>query len=512
VAVFLQIKAREMEVAAAHARLEAMRHDANGRAQRRKVVLEELTRIETELRERRVEPSTRSTFGLELQSRTQDVSALHEERLACASTALAEAQQGLRFEGAGGFRRRADTATKRSPLHPALSWERALPVGARLVRDDNVPTSMSAPVPEPEPEPQLQPEPEPEPEPELGPEPEPEPEPEVAATESTLLSVVGAAVAHHKALAQPTVDELQEELRYLQRLNTRLGITAASSSKSELPVGQQQPRQLTPKTALYGPNWATACSVQFARGQAQDEALAAGTRLRVLQYGEGVYERFERNTVGANDHWIRVDSGGTEKVALKELRPQDWAVLAPPPQADLEKDGTSLPIIPYMLFHHAPCICMTFLEEWRAQYNNGVPEILHKHADTMYNILRLMETTSKKVQDNAKRQQMLREKARKKKEAEMRDEDHVRRPPVARTAGRRARAATGLPTWQDPSIVGMDGLKTQMGPAAGAGPGKVLAMLHSPAGLQVSRYVVRSPPLPIFFPSLTCLPLATTTV
>jgi hypothetical protein len=177
VAVFLQIKAREMEVAAAHARLEAMRHDANGRAQRRKVVLEELTRIETELRERRVEPSTRSTFGLELQSRTQDVSALHEERLACASTALAEAQQGLRFEGAGGFRRRADTATKRSPLHPALSWERALPVGARLVRDDNVPTSMSAPVPEPEPEPQLQPEPEPEPEPQE-PQSEPEPQPE----------------------------------------------------------------------------------------------------------------------------------------------------------------------------------------------------------------------------------------------------------------------------------------------------------------------------------------------
>ena len=77
------------------------------------------------------------------------------------------------------------------------------------------------------------------------------------------------------------------------------------------------------RTAAAGP-----CSEQFARGKA-DEALAAGTRLRVSPHGEGVYERFERSTFGANDHYIRFDSGGTKKVALKNLQPQDWAVSVP---------------------------------------------------------------------------------------------------------------------------------------------------------------------------------------
>jgi hypothetical protein len=72
---------------------------------------------------------------------------------------------------------------------------------------------------------------------------------------------------------------------------------------------------------------AAACSDQFAQGRA-DEALAAGTRLRVSPHGEGVYERFEEAWVGANNHYIRFDSGGAKTVALKKLRPQDWAVLA----------------------------------------------------------------------------------------------------------------------------------------------------------------------------------------
>jgi hypothetical protein len=73
---------------------------------------------------------------------------------------------------------------------------------------------------------------------------------------------------------------------------------------------------------------ARACSEQFAQGQA-DEALAAGTRLHVSPYGEGVYERFERNTFGANDHYICFGSGGTKKVALNKLQPQEyWTVLA----------------------------------------------------------------------------------------------------------------------------------------------------------------------------------------
>jgi hypothetical protein len=60
-----------------------------------------------------------------------------------------------------------------------------------------------------------------------------------------------------------------------------------------------------------------ACSEQRARGQA-DEALLPGTRLRVLPYGEGVYERFEWSALGANRHYIRFDdSDRTEKIALK---------------------------------------------------------------------------------------------------------------------------------------------------------------------------------------------------
>ena len=68
-------------------------------------------------------------------------------------------------------------------------------------------------------------------------------------------------------------------------------------------------------------------SEQVAQGLA-DEALAAGTRLLVSPHGDGVYERFERNTFGANDHYIRFGRGGSQKVALKKLRPQDWAVLS----------------------------------------------------------------------------------------------------------------------------------------------------------------------------------------
>ena len=53
-----------------------------------------------------------------------------------------------------------------------------------------------------------------------------------------------------------------------------------------------------------------------------------------------MYERFEAAWVGANNHYIRFDSGGTKKVALKKLRPQDWAVLALPAEhaAEIEQE------------------------------------------------------------------------------------------------------------------------------------------------------------------------------
>jgi hypothetical protein len=87
------------------------------------------------------------------------------------------------------------------------------------------------------------------------------------------------------------------------------------------------PAEQRKQAAPAQPVLADLCALQVSRGQA-DEALMPGTRLRVPKHGEGVYERFKRCTVGANDHYVRFDSGGgTKKVALKKLKPQEWSVL-----------------------------------------------------------------------------------------------------------------------------------------------------------------------------------------
>ena len=57
-----------------------------------------------------------------------------------------------------------------------------------------------------------------------------------------------------------------------------------------------------------------------------DEAMPAGTRVRLATHGDGVYERFERSRIGANDHFIRFASG-LQKVELKKLKPTEWSVL-----------------------------------------------------------------------------------------------------------------------------------------------------------------------------------------
>lgn len=60
----------------------------------------------------------------------------------------------------------------------------------------------------------------------------------------------------------------------------------------------------------------------------QDTALPAGTRLRVEGLGDGVYERWERKTFGANAHFV--DFGdGAQQVALRGLAPSQWSVLPP---------------------------------------------------------------------------------------------------------------------------------------------------------------------------------------
>ena len=61
---------------------------------------------------------------------------------------------------------------------------------------------------------------------------------------------------------------------------------------------------------------------------AADRAMPAGTRVRVAGLGDGVYERFRRNTLGANDHFIRFPHD-LEKVELKKLSLTDWSVLRP---------------------------------------------------------------------------------------------------------------------------------------------------------------------------------------
>eukprot|EP01046_Picozoa_sp_COSAG06_P024721 COSAG06_NODE_2032_length_7794_cov_35.231839_1_plen_402_part_00 len=60
----------------------------------------------------------------------------------------------------------------------------------------------------------------------------------------------------------------------------------------------------------------------------QDLALPAGTRLRVEGLGDGVYERWERKTFGANAHFLDFGAGA-QQVALRGLAPSQWSVLPP---------------------------------------------------------------------------------------------------------------------------------------------------------------------------------------
>jgi hypothetical protein len=60
----------------------------------------------------------------------------------------------------------------------------------------------------------------------------------------------------------------------------------------------------------------------------RDTALPAGTRLRVEGLGDGVYERWERKTFGANAHFLDF-GGGVQQVALRGLAPSQWSVLPP---------------------------------------------------------------------------------------------------------------------------------------------------------------------------------------
>jgi hypothetical protein len=57
-----------------------------------------------------------------------------------------------------------------------------------------------------------------------------------------------------------------------------------------------------------------------------DKAMRTGTRVRVGELGEGVYERFERWRVGCNVHRIHFATG-VEKVELKKIATETWTVV-----------------------------------------------------------------------------------------------------------------------------------------------------------------------------------------
>jgi hypothetical protein len=99
--------------------------------------------------------------------------------------------------------------------------------------------------------------------------------------------------------------------------------TEGSSARIEgpLPVAPREEDQETLLRARHAalPAWHAAM---------QDAAIPAGTRLRVEGLGDGVYERWERKTFGANAHFL--DFGdGAQQVALRGLAPSQWWVLPP---------------------------------------------------------------------------------------------------------------------------------------------------------------------------------------
>ena len=59
-----------------------------------------------------------------------------------------------------------------------------------------------------------------------------------------------------------------------------------------------------------------------------DKAMAPGTYLRFPKMGDGVYERFEKQKMGANVHYIRFEKGGLQKLDLKKIPANAWNVLS----------------------------------------------------------------------------------------------------------------------------------------------------------------------------------------
>ena len=87
---------------------------------------------------------------------------------------------------------------------------------------------------------------------------------------------------------------------------------AKSNSKQELMSKSKKKRKRRQEKEEAAQWQRELCSMMTSKGT-DDEELRQGTKVRVYDssgWGEdGVYMRFERNTFGANSHYIRFDSG-----------------------------------------------------------------------------------------------------------------------------------------------------------------------------------------------------------
>lgn len=307
-------------------------------------MLKELTRIETEIRERQAEPCIRSTFGSQLDSSEHDVTTLRKERLVCADEAVSAVQQSM-------------------PVHASITWEPTLPIGARLRKAkagaENAPaTQENMPSSEPQSEPAGEQRRE-----IRQPVPEPEPEPD--------------------SQSAPSEAELKEEFLYLQALNHHLGIPDDATEQ--------------------GAPWSA---------QAQ------------------------------------------RKLVSKEQ-------------------------------HTSVSAAMDGIEAWRKSFPQGVPAIIVEAAENHFRVTAQMEAASRAVAESVRKHKEMVAAQRERRQTDISNPSAMRRAKIDRQAGRRMRASTGTPVWQDPSS-GLDSLNAQLG-SRGSDPSKALKMLYDPAGLHVSR-------------------------
>jgi hypothetical protein len=131
---------------------------------------------------------------------------------------------------------------------------------------------------------------------------------------------------------------------------------------------------------------------------------------------------------------------------------------------------------------------MDGIEEWRMSHPHGVPDIIVEAAENHYRVNAEMRAASKAVAETLQKHKAMLAVHRERRQSDIGSSTRMRRAPIDRQAGRRMRASTGTPVWQDPST-GLDVLNSQLG-SSGADPRKALKMLHDPAGLQVSRCAV----------------------